>query len=526
MVRKTIHGMPAQDRDMPQDFASPNVLFSTNTPLGYIPPVALSINQVVCGPHWETQFISDRYVSIKTPRTYDIGRIVAMLPASQKPDLVIVRTDVTMVNVPTNLASIRCPKVLFYGDTHHKKDPIRTALAYLDSEKFDHVIIGYDKHHVHWFREAGHDNVHFIPGLDVRHTPVDFVEDRTKRIIFVGQFGKLHVRRKWYLDQITVHDYPLEVKSATRDESARLFAESQISFNCSLNGDLNMRVFEVLGAGGFLLTDKLSRQAGMEQLFTDGEHLVCYQSRDDLFAKLDHYLAHPDEALAIARQGHAEYLRRHRPEQRIDAVLRLAFHGERPVYSHFSDDPRAMSAPSQAHTGLLARMALYEFFQELQRQQEAVNVLCCGGTSLACDLADLPRVILYFLEDGVFTDNDRETLKRAGVEKQIQTIGPDQAHAREWDALMLGAEQLDPWLERLMDGYRAKHLAVDGIEPIAWSRLVGRLSPRGWSMIRSGLTVFVKVVSHQAHTIGNAEGAAIDDNDTRPSTPPIPWKWS
>jgi len=521
-----LYVISAQDTDVAPNFSSLNVLFSTGMQPGYIPPIPLSMNQVVCGPHWPTRETSGRYVSIKTPKTYDIGRIVAMLPASQRPDLVVVRAGCFMENIPVNLAGIRCPKVLFLGDTHHHKEPIRTALSYLDSERFDHVIVMYDKQHAHWFREAGHDNVYFIPGLEVQDIPVDFVDDRTRKIMFVGQFGEFHVRRKWYLDQITLNDYPLEVKRATRLESARLFAESQISFNCSLNGDLNMRVFEVLGAGGFLLTDKLGRQAGMEQLFADGEHLVCYRSRDDLFAKLDHFLAHPDEALAIARRGHAEYQRHHRPEQRIDAVLRLVFNGERPVYSDFSDDPRAMSAPSHARTGLLARIAQYEFFQEIHRQQETVHVLCCGGIPLICDLADLPGLVLRFLDDGVVPGDDREALKRAGVEKQVQAIGPEQARAREWDALLLGAEHLDPWLEQLVDGYRARHLVIVGGDPAVSTGLAGRLSARGWQANKPDLHVFVKDVPRQVPAIGGTTGVATDDGGLRPSATPIPWKWS
>lgn len=512
---------------MAPDFSSLNVLFSTGMQPGYIPPIPLSMNQVVCGPHWPTQKTSGRYVSIKTPKTYDIGRIVAMLPASQRPDLVVVRAGSFMENIPVNLTSIRCPKVLFLGDTHHHNEPIRTVLSYLDSERFDHVMVMYDKQHAHWFREAGHDNVYFIPGLEVQDIPVDFIDERTRKIIFVGQFGKFHVRRKWYLDQITLNDYPLEVKRATRQESARLFAESQISFNCSLNGDLNMRVFEVLSAGGFLLTDKLGRQAGMEQLFTDGEHLVCYRSRNDLFAKLDHFLAHPDEALAIARRGHAEYQRHHRPEQRIDAVLRLVLNGERPVYSDFSDDPRVMSTPSHARTGLLARIAQYEFFQELHRQQETVHVLCCGGIPLVCDLADLPGLVLYLLDDGVYTDDDRETLKRAGVENRVQAIGPEQARAREWDALLLGAERLEPWLGRLIDDFRVGHLIIVGGGPAASAGHVGRLSTKGWRAVSHDLTVFVKNSSQQPATTSNALPAVRDTGrDVPENSPQIPWKWS
>ena len=50
----------------------------------------------------------------------------------------------------------------------------------------------------------------------------------------------------------------------SRDHAADMCASSVVSFNASLNGDLNLRVFETLSAGGCLLTDRLSAQSGLD----------------------------------------------------------------------------------------------------------------------------------------------------------------------------------------------------------------------------------------------------------------------
>ena len=42
-------------------------------------------------------------------------------------------------------------------------------------------------------------------------------------------------------------------------------------------GDINLRVFEVLSAGGFLITDDISPQAGKDLIFKNGEHLVLFK---------------------------------------------------------------------------------------------------------------------------------------------------------------------------------------------------------------------------------------------------------
>ena len=64
-----------------------------------------------------------------------------------------------------------------------------------------------------------------------------------------------------------------------------MYAQSTVSFNASLSGDLNMRVFEVLSAGGFLLTDRLSPQAGLELLLRPGHDCETYGDAEELLDK-------------------------------------------------------------------------------------------------------------------------------------------------------------------------------------------------------------------------------------------------
>lgn len=62
------------------------------------------------------------------------------------------------------------------------------------------------------------------------------------------------------------------------------------------------RVYETLGRGGFLIHPFIE---GMQDEFVDGEHLRFYRFGDfeQLREIIDHYVAHPDEARAIARHG-------------------------------------------------------------------------------------------------------------------------------------------------------------------------------------------------------------------------------
>jgi hypothetical protein len=81
------------------------------------------------------------------------------------------------------------------------------------------------------------------------------------------------------------------------------------------------RLTETIGRGGFLLMPWID---GIEdQGFVDGQHLRFYQYGDTAGLKelIDHYLAHPDEARAIANRGQAFVAEHHTYRHRMAAML-------------------------------------------------------------------------------------------------------------------------------------------------------------------------------------------------------------
>jgi spore maturation protein CgeB len=95
-----------------------------------------------------------------------------------------------------------------------------------------------------------------------------------------------------------------------------------------LNGDLNLRVFEVISSGGFLLTDRLAPQSGIDLLFEDGKHFVSFSNIDDLTEKIRYFLQHPEEAFAIARNGCQHYWENYAPEKNIARLMHYLETGE------------------------------------------------------------------------------------------------------------------------------------------------------------------------------------------------------
>jgi spore maturation protein CgeB len=108
--------------------------------------------------------------------------------------------------------------------------------------------------------------------------------------------------------------------SNDRQTTASVHNKTFINLNVSLNGDFNLRNFEVLAAGGFLLTDRLSPASGQSAILRDGVHCRFYTDIDDCERWIRHYSEHPDEAEKIARQGYDYYWENWSPKHQIERL--------------------------------------------------------------------------------------------------------------------------------------------------------------------------------------------------------------
>lgn len=104
------------------------------------------------------------------------------------------------------------------------------------------------------------------------------------------------------------------------EDAAHHFSESKIVFNISIRDDINMRVFETLGTGSFLLTNWLPT---LGELFEDGKHLVTYKDYDDMTEKAHYYLEHDDERIKIAQAGYNEVIQKHTYQHRIEKIFEI-----------------------------------------------------------------------------------------------------------------------------------------------------------------------------------------------------------
>jgi spore maturation protein CgeB len=103
-------------------------------------------------------------------------------------------------------------------------------------------------------------------------------------------------------------------------EMPEVFRNTKINLNItlrSITSGVPLRVFDILGAGGFCLTNF---QEGIREHFMDGEDLVMYTSAEDMLEKIQYYLKHEEERKKIAKQGH-ETVKKYSYENTLGKML-------------------------------------------------------------------------------------------------------------------------------------------------------------------------------------------------------------
>ncbi|MCM1467026.1 MAG: DUF3880 domain-containing protein [Alistipes sp.] len=105
------------------------------------------------------------------------------------------------------------------------------------------------------------------------------------------------------------------------DNMPYVFKCSKINLNISLRSIKNgipLRCMDILGAGGFLLSNF---QSDFLEHFVPDEDFVYFESKEDLLQKCDYYLEHDDKRREIARRGYEKAKEFHNYETRLKEIL-------------------------------------------------------------------------------------------------------------------------------------------------------------------------------------------------------------
>lgn len=238
-------------------------------------------------------------------------------------------------------------------------------------EKYD-LVFSCVPYYVERLRASGvtayYQPLAFAPRV-LDNVPLKTWPGRSIPCSFAGGISNYHVGSYALLD-LLVRNTPLQVwgygvetlaeDSPIRDrhrgeawgrDMLAILADSKITINrhgeVAENFACNMRLFEATGSGTLLITD---HKDNLNELFEIGREVVAYRSPAECAALVSYYLAHPDEAEAIARAGQERTFRDHtyarRMEQTAEILERhLRYRREKNRYA-----PTDMATVSYGHT--------------------------------------------------------------------------------------------------------------------------------------------------------------------------------
>lgn len=113
------------------------------------------------------------------------------------------------------------------------------------------------------------------------------------------------------------------------EEAPKIYRCAKINLNISLKSILTgipLRAFEIMGSGGFLLSNY---QREYEEYSCNGVDYVYYMDYEDLMEKVEYYLSHEKERKEIAKNGYENVKANHTYRNRVDAIMKIISEGER-----------------------------------------------------------------------------------------------------------------------------------------------------------------------------------------------------
>ena len=221
------------------------------------------------------------------------------------------------------IKSINRPKILYYTDIISR---FNSSDHLFKSKLFDMYLVRsqlckktlIEKGWV----ESDKIKIH-LSGFD----PTIYQKLKMKKDIDLLFVGTLTDRRKRIIEKIRKH-FNIRIVKAFSHEACKYYNKAKIILN--IHGDqfldTEIRIFEVLGSGGFLITEKL----GDENPFGIND-LVQFNNFDDLIQKISFYLNSPKERETISDNGYKKVHKCHTYDHRAIELKKVFIN----LNSHF-----------------------------------------------------------------------------------------------------------------------------------------------------------------------------------------------
>jgi spore maturation protein CgeB len=278
------------------------------------------------------------YDSIASLRFYNACRAYA-------PDVLFMpkAENIHFYAVKRALEETRARLVVWYPDNPFKAD--QTSMNILRDLKRCDLFYIWGRFLIDALRAAGCRRVEYLPfGFDpVLHPVTELDAPKTQEyacdVCFVGTWDKERERALKPLADFNLGIWgPLWAERVSTSSSlkkhirghglygseiARAFRAAGIVFNHlrNHNGSAhNIRTMEITGIGGGPMVVRRTPEQAKE-LFTEGEHLVCFESNNELKRQVEWLLANPNTRLEMSRKAREHVFASHLLSFRIDHIL-------------------------------------------------------------------------------------------------------------------------------------------------------------------------------------------------------------
>lgn len=236
---------------------------------------------------------------------------------------------------PLGIEKIKCLKIIYLIDTHISEFQLNHRL--LLSSFFDCIFINH-RQHIKQFIKFKYPNVKNLEQTkDIHWLPVacdpelhykNIKNKRNYDIAFVGQIGPSMSFRQKFLKKIffsnSLNNIKKKYANGISDRlMSRIYGNSKIVPNVSINEDINMRYYETMAAGCLLLTNKI-KNSGVDKLFTENIDYVSYSDERDALKKIKFYLKNPTKRIKISKNGQKKVLAYNTYEHRLKDILNLS----------------------------------------------------------------------------------------------------------------------------------------------------------------------------------------------------------
>lgn len=155
---------------------------------------------------------------------------------------------------------------------------------------------------------------HSYVGMQIAET------ERIRTLNILAQFFNVDLYTR--SDITPLQDVRTHGGVASLTEMPKIFNLSKINLNMTIKPiqtGLPLRIFDILGCGGFLMTNY---QTELTEHFEIGVDLEAYASKEELVDKCAYYLEHEDERKQIALNGYRKVCEGHTYIHRVTEMIR------------------------------------------------------------------------------------------------------------------------------------------------------------------------------------------------------------